>query len=260
MRPNRTKQLLQEGKTALGAGLGQFRSPEIPRLYAAAGLDWTFIDTEHGCFDLETVQDLVRTCLLTPLTPIVRVADLQYSLIARALDMGAEGIIFPRVESPELLERAVSWTKFPTRGVRGFGLGAPQVGYRNYSFQEIIDHLNQNVAVVLQLETRTALERADELLAVPGIDIVMVGPADLSISLGVPGQFDHPKMIEAVCGVIECCKRHGIYPGIQCRTLSMAKSWKQRGMKFLGCGSDIAFLWEKVRETAEQLRDSEPRA
>lgn len=254
MRPNRTKQLLSEGKVALGSGLGQFRSPEIPKLYAAAGLDWTFIDTEHGCFDLETVQDLVRTSLLTPLTPIVRVADLQYSLVARALDMGAEGIIFPRVESPELLERAISWTKFPRQGIRGFGLAAPQVGYKGYTFQEIIDHLNANVLVVLQVETHTALGRCDELLAVPGVDIVMVGPADLSISLGVPGQFDHPKMIEAICAVMECCRRHGVHPGIQCRTLPMAKGWKQRGMRFIGCGNDIGFLWEKARDTVEQLR------
>jgi len=254
MRPNRVKQLLSSGQTAWGSGLGQIRSPEVPRLYAAAGLDWTFIDTEHGGFDLETVQDLIRAALLTPLTPIVRVGDLQYSLVARALDVGAEGIIFPRVEVPELLERAISWTKFPPRGIRGFGLTIPQVGYRNASFDEIISHTNDNVLVVLQIETRTALERCDELLAVPGVDIVMVGPADLSISLGVGGQFDHPKMIEAICAVIEICRRRNIHPGIQCRTLPMARSWNERGMRFVGCGNDLSFLWEKVRDTVEQLR------
>jgi 2-dehydro-3-deoxyglucarate aldolase/4-hydroxy-2-oxoheptanedioate aldolase len=88
---------------------------------------------------------------------------------------------------------------------------------------------------------------------VPGIDIVMIGPADLSISLGVPGEFDHPKMIEAISGVIECCRRHGVYPGIQCRMLAMAKTWKQRGMRFVGCGNDIGFLWEKARETVQQF-------
>jgi len=254
MRVNRTKQLLKEGKTALGSGFGQFRSPEVPKLYAAAGLDWTFIDTEHGCFDLETVQDLVLTSLLTTLAPIVRVADLQYSLVARALDVGAEGIIFPRVESPEMLERAIAWTKFPSQGVRGFGLTVPQVGYKNHTFAEIISHMNENVVVVLQIETQTALQRCDKLLSVPGVDIVMVGPADLSISLGVPGEFDHPKMVEAITTVIECCNRHGVFPGIQCRTLAMAKSWKQRGMRFIGCGNDLSFLWEKVRDTVEQLR------
>ncbi len=254
MRVNRVKQLLGEGRTVFGSGLGQFRTPEIPRLYAAAGLDWTFIDTEHGGFDLETVQDLIRMSLHTSLTPIVRVADLQYALIARALDAGAEGIILPRVESPELLERAISWTKFPQRGVRGYGLTIPMIGYQNHTFAEIIQHMNDNVLVVLQIETRTALERCDQLLAVPGVDIVMVGPADLSISLDVAGQFDHPKMVEAITGVIECCRRHQVYPGIQTRALAMARFWKQRGMRFIGCGNDQSFLWEKVKETVEQLR------
>ena len=254
MRSNRTRQLLEEGKLALGCGLAQLRSPEIPKLYAAAGLDWTFIDAEHGCFDVETVQDLVRTALLTPLTPIVRVADLQYSLVARVLDMGAEGVILPRVESPELLERAVGWARFPPQGVRGFGLAAPQVGYGNHSFEEIVRHTNQNVLVVLQIETRRALERCDELLAVPGVDVVMVGPADLSISLGVPGQFDHPSMVDAISGVIDCCLRHGVHPGMQCRTVTLARAWKQRGMKFLGCSNDILLLWEKARETVGQVR------
>lgn len=254
MRINRTKQLLKEGKTALGCALSQLRYAEIPRLYAAAGLDWIFIDTEHGGFDLETVQDLIRTSLLTPLTPIVRVADLQYSLIARTLDAGAEGIILPRVESPDLLEHAISWTRFPRQGVRGFGLAAPQVGYEAHTFDKIIEHMNENVLVVLQIETQTAIDRCDELLSVPGVDVMMIGPADLSISLGVPGQFDHPKVVEAICGAMESCRKHGIPPGIQCRTLPMAKAWKQRGMQFVGCGSDIMFLWEKVRDTVQQLR------
>jgi 2-dehydro-3-deoxyglucarate aldolase/4-hydroxy-2-oxoheptanedioate aldolase len=257
MRPNRIKQLLKQGQTVLGCGLAYFRSPEVPRLLAAAGLDWTYIDTEHGCFNVETVQDFVRTALLSTLTPLVRVADLQYSLIARALDMGAEGIVLPRVESPDLLARAISWTKFPGRGVRGYGLGPWQVNYENLTFQQIIDHVNENVLVILQIETQTALDRCDDLLAVPGVDIVMVGPADLSISLGVPGQFDHPKMIEAICGVIDRCRRHGIFPGIQCLTLPMAKSWKQRGMKFIGCGSEISFMLEKAREVVAQLREGE---
>jgi 2-dehydro-3-deoxyglucarate aldolase/4-hydroxy-2-oxoheptanedioate aldolase len=253
MRPNRARQLLREGKVALGCALSQLRSAELPSLYAAAGLDWAFIDGEHGCFDVETIQDLVRTALLTPLTPVVRVADLQYSLVARALDMGAEGIILPRVESPELLERAVSWTRFPPQGVRGFGLTTAQVGYKDHTFPEIISHLNENVLVVLQIETRAALERCDELLSVAGVDVALVGPSDLSIALGVPGQFDHPKMVEAITRVIECCRRHGVYPGIQARTVALARFWKERGVQFIGCGTDIVLLWQKVREIVQQF-------
>ncbi len=122
MKPNTVKQALKEGRLQLGTGYWQLRSPEIARILAAAGFHWAFVDTEHGGFDLETIQDICRVSNLAGLCPIVRVGDLQYSLVARALDCGAQGIIFPRVESPELLEKAISWTKFPPVGVRGFGL------------------------------------------------------------------------------------------------------------------------------------------
>src|SRR5437764_10547297 len=111
MQKNTVKQALAEGKVQLGTGFGQLRSPEIPRLLAAAGFHWGFIDTEHGGFDLETVQDVCRVAQLAGLCPIVRVGDLQYGLVARALDCGAQGIIFPRMEDPKLLETALGWTK-----------------------------------------------------------------------------------------------------------------------------------------------------
>src|SRR5947209_18339446 len=154
MRKNTVKEALAEGKLQLGTGFGQLRSAEIPRILAAAGFHWAFLDTEHGGFDLETVQDICRVSLMVGLSPIVRVADLQYSLVARALDCGAQGVIFPRVESPELLEKAVSWIKFPPMGVRGFGLGPLQADHEKVTIAEMIEHMNANTMVVLQIETR----------------------------------------------------------------------------------------------------------
>lgn len=253
MRINLVKKALAEGKVQLGTGFGQLRSPEIPKLLAAAGFQWAFIDTEHGGFDLETVQDICRVSALVGFCPIVRVADLQYSLVARSLDCGAQGIIFPRVESPELLATAVSWTKFPPVGVRGYGLAPVNVDYEPLSFTQIIEHVNANTMVVLQIETRRALEMREELLAVPGIDAVMIGPADLSISLGVPGEFQHPKMVEAMEAVRDTCNRGGIAPGTQTRTAALAKFWKERGMRFLGCGNDTGMLFERAVELATQI-------
>ena len=106
---NTVKKALAEGKVQFGTGFGQLRSPDIPRILLAAGFHWAFVDTEHGGFDLETVQDICRVSNLIGFCPIVRVADLQYSLVARSLDCGAQGIIFPRVESPELLGWRLSW-------------------------------------------------------------------------------------------------------------------------------------------------------
>src|SRR5580704_4747633 len=147
MRINTVKKALAEGKVQLGAGFGQLRSQDVARIYASAGLHWAFIDTEHGGFDLETVQDICRVAVMVGLCPIVRVAELQYALVARALDAGAQGILFPRVESPELLEKAVSWTRFPPAGVRGFGLVPLHVDNEKATIPEIIEHVNANTLV-----------------------------------------------------------------------------------------------------------------
>jgi 2-dehydro-3-deoxyglucarate aldolase/4-hydroxy-2-oxoheptanedioate aldolase len=254
MQINIVKQALKQGRLQLGMNFGHLRSAEIPRLLAAAGFDWAFIDTEHGNFDLETVNDICRVARLAGLSPLVRVADLQYSLVARALDSGAQGVIFPRMEDPRLLETALSWTKFPPAGARGYGLVACQTDYETHPFADVIEHINSNTMTVLQIESGRAVEARDEILSVPGIDAVMIGPADLSLSLGVPGDFQHPKMIASMEAIRDTCLSKGIAPGTQTRSVPQAQFWKERGMKFLGCGNDIGFLFDKARETANALR------
>ncbi|HEY3738312.1 MAG TPA: aldolase/citrate lyase family protein [Bryobacteraceae bacterium] len=253
MRINPVKKALGEGRLQLGTNFGHFRSVEVPRILTTAGFHWAFIDCEHGVFDIETVYDLCRASIVSGLSPVVRVASLEYDLIARALDCGAEGVIFPRVESVELLEQAVSWTKFPPMGVRGYGLSGVHLNYAKASIGEAITHLNRETMVVLQIETVKAFEMRDELLSVKGVDTVMVGPADLSISLGVPGDFQHPKMVETMEKIVESCVAHGIHPGTQTRTIGLAKFWKERGMKFLGCSSDIVMMLESATGIAGEL-------
>ncbi|HEU0142169.1 MAG TPA: aldolase/citrate lyase family protein [Bryobacteraceae bacterium] len=253
MRTNRVKQALREGKVQLGTSYGQIRSQEVAKILAAAGFQWAFIDTEHGGFGIETVQDVCRVSNLVGLCPIVRVADLQYALIARALDCGAQGIIFPRVESAELLQTAVNWMKFPPEGVRGCGVGPINVDWEPVSLPELTAHFNANIMVVLQIETRRAVEMRDELLSVPGIDAVMIGPVDLSISYGVPGDFQHPKMVEAMELIKESCEKHGVAPGTQTRTVTLAKFWRDRGMRFLGCSGDTTMLFERAKDLVSQL-------
>ncbi len=253
MKINLVKKALSEGKVQLGTGFAQLRSQDVVRILAAAGFHWAFIDTEHGGFDLETVQDLCRIAQYVGLCPIVRVPDMQYSLVSRALDCGAQGIIFPRVESPELLERAVSWTKFPPVGVRGFGLTPLQIDHEKAGIGQVAEHMNANTLVVLQIETRLAVERRDELLSVPGIDAVMIGPVDLSISLGVPGDFEHHSMVEAMEKIRDSCDAHGVAPGTQTRTLALGKFWRERGMRFLGCASETGMLFEKASEIVREL-------
>ena len=254
MRVNQTREKLSRGETVIGSGLQCYRSPEIARTFAAAGFDYVFIDMEHGSYDLETVQDMIAASNGAGITPIVRVGELLYSLVARLLDSGAQGIILPRVEDPKILEEALSWMRFPPVGKRGYGVNTTMIGYETRGFKEIIEHQNLNTLAVVQFETRLAMERADELLTRKGVDIAMVGPADLSIALGIPGEFEHPLLVSTVEKLIEKCNQHGVVPGIQTRSVAMAKAWIERGMRFVGAAAEHALLLEKSKEAVGQLR------
>jgi 2-keto-3-deoxy-L-rhamnonate aldolase RhmA len=254
MRVNQTRERLSRGETVFGCGLQVYRSAEIARAFAVAGFDYVFIDMEHGSYDLETVHDMIKTSLESGITPIARVCELAYSLVARLLDCGAQGIILPRVEDPKILAETLSWLRFPPMGKRGYGVNPTMIGYEPRSFGEIIEHQNRNTLGVVQFETVKAIERADELLSVPGLDVIMVGPADLSIALGIPGQFENPLLVSTVDRLIEKCNRHGVVPGIQTRSVAMAKFWAERGMRFVGASAEHALLLEKAKETVNQLK------
>ncbi len=242
------------GETVFGSGLQVYASAEVARTFAAAGFDYVFIDSEHGPFNLETIHAMIKAAHDTGITPIVRVGELAYSLVARLLDCGAHGIILPRVEDPKVLEEALSWMRFPPIGKRGYGVNPTMVDYETRTFNEIIGHQNREVLTVCQFETVAAVDRAAELLSVKGLDVMMVGPADLSISLGIPGEFDNPLLISTVEGLIEKCNRHGVVPGIQTRNLAMAKTWAARGMRFVGASAEHGLLLEKAKETVAALR------
>ncbi|MDX2179910.1 MAG: aldolase/citrate lyase family protein [Bryobacteraceae bacterium] len=254
MKENHCLQALRAGQVQYGCGYGQLRQQEAINALAKAGFNWAFIDMEHGGFDYETVQDLCRMGRISGLSPVVRVADLQYSLIARALDCGAEGIMLPRVEDPKMLEKAISWTKFPPQGIRGYGLTPTNLDYEPATMPAVIEHVNRNTMVVFQIETVAALERRDELTSVPGIDVLMVGPADLSISLGCPGDFMNAKQIDAMEKIRDTCHKYNVVPGTQTRTVQLASFWKKNGMLFLGCSNETSMLFDRASEIIQALK------
>ncbi len=223
-------------------------------MYGAAGLDWVFLDSEHSPFSSDTLHDLVQAYRQTDVTVVVRVCDFQYDLVARALDSGAEGIIFPRSEDPEQLAHAVRGARFPPDGHRGFGLGPSHIGYQRATFDEITRHCNRETLLVAQVESARALDRLDELASVDGLDALLVGPADLSIALGVGGDWHHPRLVEAIDSVITACDRHGRWPAIQVRDGSLADYWINRGMKLIGCSTESLLLWTAVQDLAAHLR------
>ena len=157
------------------------------------------------------------------------------------------------MESPELLERAVTWTKFPPTGTRGFGLSRGAVDYAALSMPQIMQYWNDNVMTVLQIETQRAVEAREELLTIEGVDAVIVGPADLSVSLGIPGEFEHPLLISAIESIMDTCSRRNIVPGIHVRVPKIAKMWRERGMRLLSCSNDGIMLLERATEIVHEV-------
>jgi 2-keto-3-deoxy-L-rhamnonate aldolase RhmA len=191
---------------------------------------------------------------LEGITPVVRVASLEYSLVARALDCGAAGLIYPRVEERDELEQAVSWTRFPPEGVRGYGLTGTHLEYESISVPDAITHVNANILVAVQIETCRAVERVYDLLGVSGVDAVLVGPADLSIALGIPGEWDNPRLVAVIENVMEACVHHNKVPGIQTRSAAMARFWRDRGMRLVGCSNETTLLFEQAKTVVTSLR------
>ncbi len=239
---NRTKQALNDGQPAVGTMLAEIRQPSVMQLLSNAGFDFVVIDNEHGPFTIERIAELSRTARNLGLTPIVRVPDLAYPYLAQPLDAGAQGLMLPRVTNADQVKEAVQIMKYPPFGSRGCAFGRGATDFRGAPLTETMATANDETMLIVQIETKEAVENIDEILAVPGVDVAFVGPTDLSISLGVPGQTDSPVLTAAIEQVIAVCQRNGVVPGIQMNDLDLAVEWAKKGMRLISSMSETALL------------------
>jgi 2-keto-3-deoxy-L-rhamnonate aldolase RhmA len=254
MKANKAKEALKAGKTVVGTMLTETRSPEILRALAAAGLDFVFLDTEHGSYDFQMVNDLIRAGRSAELSCYVRVPDPEYFLIARTLDAGAHGIMAPRVETEEQVKRVIAATKYPPKGKRGYGVRPIITDFETAPVEEWMEKLNDDTMIILQIESKKAIDSIDQLISLEGVDAAVIGPNDLSISLGVPGQLDHPIMVEDIGKVVEACRKYGIAPGAHFGSLEMLEYWRDRGMRMLTYSTDIGLLMDAARSSIRRLK------
>jgi 2-dehydro-3-deoxyglucarate aldolase/4-hydroxy-2-oxoheptanedioate aldolase len=254
MKTNRAKQLLNSGQVAIGTMIAECRSPEVARVIAAAGFDFFIIDNEHGSYTLQDNIDILRAVRRYDIAGLVRVPQAEYSHIARTLDCGAEGVMVPRVETRETVLAVIDAVKYPPMGRRGYGLRSIHTDFEPTTMPDAIAHMNANTMVIIQIESVQAVEHIDELLSVPGVDVALIGPADLSVSLGRPGQFDHPSCIEAYEAVIAGCQRHGVAASAHVGSAADMLAWHSRGMRCLMVGTDFGLLGEGARRLAQDLR------
>lgn len=254
MQSNRVKAALKNGDAVTGPILAEVRSMGMVKLMAAAGYDFIFIDTEHGMYGMETVANLVQMALACGLCPLVRPADLSYTLVARALDTGAQGVIVPRVESRQEARDAVSFVKYPPAGRRGAG-GDGRNGYERRGVREAVDESNAETLVVLQIESAKGLQNVDEIASVTGVDALLIGPNDLSISLGIPGEYERPEFTEAVQRVMDACRKHDIVAGTLGMSGAALKPYYDLGFRFLLCNTDGNMIVEAAYRDVAAMRE-----
>lgn len=254
MRRNLIKQRLLGGETVIGTMIQEMRIPAGAQILKAIGYDFFMIDMEHGSHSLETAVDILRVGRLLDMCPLVRVAGLEYHLIAAALDQGAMGIMLPRVETRAQVETLVECMKYPPVGKRGCSSDAPHSEYVFGPLSDFLEVNNQDTLVIAQIERKVAVDNIDDLLSVPGVDVALIGPEDLSISLGIPGETTHPLVVEAIEKVIASARQHNVVSGIHMGGTEPLKGWMAKGMRMIMYSSDLSFLMEAGAAGLAELR------
>ena len=240
--PNPLRAALKEGKTVLGTMVAEIRQPSIMQLLRLAGFDFCIIDNEHGPFNIETIADLSRAGRAYGVTPIVRVPELTYAYLAQSIDVGAQGIMLPRVYTVDQVKAALDIVKYPPEGNRGNALNRGHTNFQGGPVLDIMARANQENLVVIQIETKEALEQVDEIAAVPGVDVLFIGPNDLSISLGVAGPPTSPTMVAAIEKVVAACQRNGITCAIQLADVGLSRHWAANGIPMISYSAETGLL------------------
>lgn len=253
MLDNKLKQVLQSGGTAVGTMVCDTRSPGIAQALAVTGFDYFILDAEHGSYSLETISDMLVMARLAGITPIVRVAHDDYPFVAQILDAGAQGIMVPRVRTKQQVQNVLRCMKYPPMGDRGMNAARTNTDYRGVKTAVYADHANAHTMLIVQVETREAVEDIDAIAALPGVDALLMGPTDLSMSLGVrdPG---HPQVDEATQKVVDAARRAGRPSGTHVGDLAKLKFWQARGMRLLLYSYDFGLIMSGGAAALKELK------
>jgi len=255
MRPNALRELLNQGKPAYGTMIQDVRSPSIGQIMALTGCNFLFFDMEHGPFNLETIADMVRVTRLAGVTPLVRVPDAEYHLMCRPLDAGAQGIMVPRVETKAQVEHIIECTLYPPLGRRGCSVNKGHNDFASQNPWEFSEQANQENLIILQIERRRAVEGIEELLSVPGVGAVVIGPNDMALSLGIGSDDLLGALEQPIQHVLEACLAQHIPCGIHIANLEWLAEWQRRGMQLLCYSTDINFLRNGAASGINWLRE-----
>ncbi len=258
MRNNPVKQTLAEGGRAFGAMVFECFTPGLPQICRNAGAQFVLFDMEHTGLGFETLKTQCALCRGLDIVPMVRVPRGEYHFIARALDVGALGVMVPMVGSAEEARSIVACTRYPPAGRRGAAFGFAHDDFDCGDVVAKIAAIHARTLVIAQIETAEGLADVDAIAAVDGIDALWIGHFDLTNFLGIPGAFDHPKYLDAVDRVVRACRAHRKTPAFLATDERWARDYAAKGFRMMAYGVDQLMLQDALKRGLDVLRATEP--
>ena len=254
---NNVKEKLARGEVVASMTVRLSRSIEIARLAKTAGFDSIYVDAEHSSLSLETTGQICIAALEIGIAPFVRVPSTRPEHVARVLDGGALGVIAPHVRSAEEARAVVRAAKFPPLGERSHAGVLPHLHYRSFPTAEVNAAMNEATMVVVQFETADAIERAEEIAAVDGVDMVLMGTNDLLADMGLAGQYEHARVRDAYQRTIAACRKHRKHVGVGglATRPALAAEFVKMGARYVSTGTDLAFLLAESTARARQVHE-----
>jgi 2-keto-3-deoxy-L-rhamnonate aldolase RhmA len=251
---NGIKDKLSRDEVVISMTVRLVRTIEIAAIAKTAGFDSLYIDLEHSSLSFDTAGQICMASLVQGITPLVRVPNIAPESIARALDGGALGVIAPHIQSAADAERVVRAAKYAPLGDRSFTGGLPHLDFRPLSGSETFDTLNEATLVIAMIESAEALSAAEEIAAVDGVDMLLIGTNDLCMSLGIRGQLDHDLVREAYTRCIDACRKYGKHLGIGGLSAhpKLTSEFVKLGARYISTGTDLSFLLGAATAKAKQ--------
>lgn len=247
MRTSRIRAKLKRGEPVLVTTL-HLTDPSLFELTSLMGFDGIWMDMEHHGYGLETAQTLMRAARVGSADILARPAKGEFMRMGRMLEAGAQGILYPRCDDAAEAREVVRWSKFAPLGCRGFDGGNPDMPYCTMPMDRYLREANDQTFIAVQIEDSDALAQADAIAAVDGVDVLFFGPADFTVLNGIPGQFDHPRVHEAVRHIAAAAKRAGKHWGMPSGSVERTRELLDLGARFIAHGADIIFVKSGLEE------------
>ncbi|MCK4923205.1 MAG: hypothetical protein KAS71_19290 [Bacteroidales bacterium] len=249
------KKRLQNGELVLGTIISEVRNPNIAYLLAQCGFEYFIIDNEHGTYSFEDISNIIAAARGADISVIVRIPEISRENILKPLDSGAAGLLVPMVNTAAEAEEVVQHAKYPHMGKRGVALRRAHSLYAKINAVDYLQKANDDTFIAVQAETTQSVENINEIASVEGVDCVFCGPFDLSVSLGIPGQIDHPLEIEAIEKIASACKKHNKIAGILMFDQEMLTKWINKDFRFAVYSSDITMLADNAAKAVKELKN-----